>query len=107
MVTGMVGRWMDLSAGRRERQTMATDLGVLGVQVRVLEEALHSREFRHNALARAIFEARLLALRLDSMAAETPSVQSQAIHTRLMRYAHTPARSRRRSRGTLGLLFSS
>jgi hypothetical protein len=73
---------------------ITTDQEVLAVQVRMLEQALHSREFRHHELARAIFEARLLALRLASMAAETPSVQSQAIHTRLMRYAHAQAHPR-------------
>ena len=96
MVTGMVGQWMDASLGGRERQAMATDLGVLSAQVRLLENTLHSPEFKHNELARAVLEARLLTLRLESMAAETPSVQSQVLYDRLARYAHAQARSHRR-----------
>ena len=61
---------------------MATDQGVLDVQVRVLEQALHSPEYRFNSLARAVFEARLVTLRLAMLATETPSAQLQAINAR-------------------------
>ena len=61
---------------------MTTDQGVLDVQVRVLEQALHSPEYRFNSLARAVFEARLVTLRLAMLATETPSAQLQAINRR-------------------------
>ena len=61
---------------------MTTDQGVLDVQVRVLEQALHSPEYRFNSLARAVFETRLVTLRLAMLATETPSAQLQAINTR-------------------------
>ena len=66
---------------------MTTDQGVLDVQVRVLEQALHGPEFKHNSLARAVFEARLLTLRLAISAAEAPSVQRRVLNARLAEYA--------------------
>ena len=71
---------------------MRTDRDGLSLQVRVLEQALNSQEFRHNSLARAVFEARLMALRLDGIAVETPSAQPEVLHRRLMRYANAQAR---------------
>ena len=61
---------------------MTTDQGVLDVQVRVLEQALHSPEYRFNSLARAVFEARLVTLRLAMLATETPPAQLRAINAR-------------------------
>ena len=61
---------------------MTTEQGVLDVQVRVLEQALHSPEYRYNSLARAVFEARLVTLRLAMLATERPSAQLQAINSR-------------------------
>ena len=61
---------------------MTTDQGVLDVQVRVLEQALHSPEYKFNATARAVFEARLVTLRLAMLATERPSAQLRAINTR-------------------------
>ena len=61
---------------------MTTEQGVLDVQVRVLEQALHSPEYKFNATARAVFEARLVTLRLAMQATERPSAQLQAINTR-------------------------
>ena len=66
---------------------MTTDQGVLDVQVRVLEEALHSPAYRHNALARAVFEARLVTLRLATIAAEAPLAQAHALNARLAKQA--------------------
>ena len=66
---------------------MTTDQGVLDVQVRVLEEALHSPAYRHNALARAVFEARLLTLRLAAIAVEAPLAQAHTFNTRLAKQA--------------------
>ena len=68
---------------------MATDQGVLDVQVRVLEQALHSPEYKFNAAARAVFEARLITLRLASIAAEAPLAQVQTFNTRLAKQART------------------
>lgn len=67
---------------------MTTDQDVTDVQVRVLEQALHSPEYRFNSLARAVFEARLVALRLAMFAAETPTTQHQALN------AHPSAQAR-------------
>ena len=66
---------------------MATDQGVLDVQVRVLEQALHSPEYKFNSMARAVFEARLVTLRLASIAAETPLAQPRTLNTRLAKQA--------------------
>ena len=65
---------------------MTTDRDVLDVQVRVLEEALHSPDFKHNALARQVFEARLIELRLASVASETPVAPQQTTVARLDTY---------------------
>ena len=66
---------------------MATDQGVLDVQVRVLEQALHSPEYKFNSMARAVFEARLVTLRLASIAAETPLAHPRTLNTRLAKQA--------------------
>ena len=66
---------------------MTTDQGVLDVQVRVLEKALYSPAYRHNALARAVFEARLLTLRLAAIAAKPPSVQVRVPNAHLAEQA--------------------
>ena len=68
---------------------MATDQSVLDVQVRVLEQALHSPEFKFNAAARAVFEARLITLRLASIAAEAPLTQARTFNARLAKQART------------------
>lgn len=62
---------------------MTTDQDVTDVQVRVLEQALHSPEYRFNSLARAVFEARLITLRLAIIAAEAPLAQAQTLNARL------------------------
>ena len=66
---------------------MTTEQGVLDVQVRVLEQALHSPEYKFNPLARAVFEARLVSLRLASIAAEAPLAQAQTLDARLAKQA--------------------
>ena len=68
---------------------MTTDQGVLDVQFRVLEQALHSPEYKFNPTARAIFEARLVTLRLASIAAEAPLAQAQPLNARLAEQART------------------
>jgi hypothetical protein len=68
---------------------MTTDQGVLDVQVRVLEQALRSPEYRFNSLARAVFEARLVTLRLASIAAKAPPAQARALNAGLAKQART------------------
>jgi hypothetical protein len=68
---------------------MPLDQGVLDVQVRVLEQALHSPEYRFNAAARAVFEARLITLRLASIATEAPLAQARTLSARLAKQART------------------
>ena len=65
---------------------MATDRDVLDVQVRVLEEALYSPQFKHNTLARQVFEARLIELRLATLASETPVAPQHTAVARLDAY---------------------
>jgi hypothetical protein len=61
---------------------MTTEQGVLDVQVRVLEQALHSPEYRFNSLARAVFEARLVTLRLAMFANQMPATQHPPVGAR-------------------------
>lgn len=61
---------------------MSPDQGVLEVQVRVLEHALYSSEYRFNSLARAVFEARLVTLRLAMFANQMPATQHPPVGAR-------------------------
>ena len=65
---------------------MTTEQDVLDVQVRVVEEALYSPEFKHNTVARQVFEARLIELRLAGVASETPVAPQHTAVARLDAY---------------------